>query len=58
MYCFILVKLHMPIRHPNEDVKLAVGYEYVQMDKLGIRSNLGFISMEVAFKDMECEEIT
>ena len=48
----------MPIRHPNEDVKLAVGYEYVQMDKLSIRSNLGFISMEVAFKGMGMDEIT
>ena len=48
----------MPIRHPNEDVKLAVGYEYVQMDKLGIRSNLGFISIGMVFKDMECGEIT
>lgn len=58
MCCFILVKLHMTIRHPNENVKLAAGYEYVQTDKLGIRSNLGFISMGVAFKDMECGEIT
>lgn len=48
----------MTIRHPNENVKLAAGYEYVQTDKLGIRSNLGFISMGVAFKDMECGEIT
>ena len=48
----------MPIRHPNEDVKLAVGYEYVQMDKLGIRSNSGFISIGMVFKDMECGEIT
>lgn len=30
-FCFTLVKFHLSIRHPNEDVKLTVRYEYVQM---------------------------